>query len=96
MKKMMMKNKSMKVFQRSKLCVALLFRKPFLRNPFGTEVQIKIICQVKLGPEEHPLQHTYTFWYSKRTPGKLSSQFYDQNLKKIGSFASVSKHLMEL
>lgn len=47
--------------------------------------------QVKLGPEEHPLQHTYTFWYSKRTPGKLSSQFYDQNLRRIGSFASVEQ-----
>lgn len=86
-----MKSKSTKVFQKSKLCVVMLFF-----YPFHTEIKIEIICQVKLGPEEHPLQHTYTFWYSKRTPGKLSSQFYDQNLKRIGSFASVCKHLMEL
>jgi len=38
---------------------------------------------VKPGPGEHPLQFNYTFWFSRRTPGKqTSSQSYDQNLKK--------------
>ncbi|ESO05991.1 hypothetical protein HELRODRAFT_64314, partial [Helobdella robusta] len=43
------------------------------------------------GIGEHPLQYTYTLWFSKRTPGKMSSQSYDQNLKKIGSFVSVEQ-----
>lgn len=44
---------------------------------------------VKPGPDEHPLQYTYVFWYSRRTPGKATLQSFDQNLKKIGAFASV-------
>jgi len=46
---------------------------------------------VKPGPDEHPLQYSYTFWFSRRNPGKASTQTYDQNLKKIGAFASVRK-----
>ncbi|ETE57320.1 Eukaryotic translation initiation factor 4E type 2, partial [Ophiophagus hannah] len=43
------------------------------------------------GPAEHPLQYNYTFWYSRRTPGRpTSSQSYEQNIKQIGTFASVS------
>jgi len=45
---------------------------------------------VKPGPDEHPLQYSYTFWFSRRSPGKASTQTYDQNLRKIGAFASVS------
>uniref|UniRef100_A0A8C9JSL4 Eukaryotic translation initiation factor 4E family member 2 n=1 Tax=Panthera tigris altaica TaxID=74533 RepID=A0A8C9JSL4_PANTA len=42
------------------------------------------------GPAEHPLQYNYTFWYSRRTPGRpTSSQSYEQNIKQIGTFASV-------
>lgn len=42
------------------------------------------------GPGEHPLQYNYTFWYSRRTPGRpASTQSYEQNIKQIGSFASV-------
>jgi len=50
---------------------------------------------VKPGPGEHPLQFSYTFWFSRRTPGKqASSQNYDQNLKKVGVFASVEQFWM--
>lgn len=42
------------------------------------------------GAGEHPLQYNYTFWYSRRTPGRpASTQSYEQNIKQIGSFASV-------
>ena len=45
------------------------------------------------GPAEHPLQYNYTFWYSRRTPGRpTSSQSYEQNIKQIGTFASVSTY----
>ncbi|CAD7674417.1 unnamed protein product [Nyctereutes procyonoides] len=44
------------------------------------------------GPAEHPLQYNYTFWYSRRTPGHpTSSQSYEQNIKQIGTFASVEQ-----
>jgi len=50
---------------------------------------------VKPGPNEHPLQFNYTFWFSRRSPGKQSStQSYDQNLKKVGVFASVEQFWM--
>ncbi|KAK2538488.1 hypothetical protein Q9233_002348 [Columba guinea] len=49
------------------------------------------------GPAEHPLQYNYTFWYSRRTPGRpTSSQSYEQNIKQIGTFASVSISLLSL
>ncbi|TRY69724.1 hypothetical protein DNTS_035407, partial [Danionella cerebrum] len=44
------------------------------------------------GAGEHPLQYNYTFWYSRRTPGRpTSTQSYEQNIKQIGSFASVEQ-----
>uniref|UniRef100_A0A2I3SBC9 EIF4E2 n=2 Tax=Pan TaxID=9596 RepID=A0A2I3SBC9_PANTR len=44
------------------------------------------------GQAEHPLQYNYTFWYSRRTPGcPTSSQSYEQNIKQIGTFASVEQ-----
>lgn len=47
---------------------------------------------VEPGPNEHRLQFRYTFWYSRRAPGKATSaQNYDQNLKKIGTFYSVEQ-----
>lgn len=43
------------------------------------------------GAGEHPLQYNYSFWYSRRTPGRpASTQSYEQNIKQIGSFASVT------
>uniref|UniRef100_A0A3Q4HQ75 Eukaryotic translation initiation factor 4E type 2 n=1 Tax=Neolamprologus brichardi TaxID=32507 RepID=A0A3Q4HQ75_NEOBR len=46
----------------------------------------------KDGAGEHPLQYNYTFWYSRRTPGRpASTQSYEQNIKQIGSFASVEQ-----
>lgn len=39
---------------------------------------------------EHPLQYNYTFWYSRRTPSRpASSQSYEQNIRQIGTVASV-------
>ncbi|XP_078474263.1 eukaryotic translation initiation factor 4E type 2 isoform X5 [Lampetra planeri] len=42
------------------------------------------------GPGEHPLQYNYSLWFSRRTPGRqASTQNYEQNIKHIGTFASV-------
>ncbi len=47
------------------------------------------------GAGEHPLQYNFTFWYSRRTPGRpASTQSYEQNIKPIGSFASVTHRHM--
>ncbi|KAJ8310357.1 hypothetical protein KUTeg_012222 [Tegillarca granosa] len=44
------------------------------------------------GPGEHPLQFNYSFWFSRKSPGKQSSVAnYDQNLKLIATFASVEQ-----
>lgn len=51
----------------------------------------KDVESVKPGPDEHPLQYNYSFWFSRRTQGKASITSYDQNLKKIGAFASVEQ-----
>uniref|UniRef100_H3CDU7 Eukaryotic translation initiation factor 4E family member 2 related sequence 1 n=1 Tax=Tetraodon nigroviridis TaxID=99883 RepID=H3CDU7_TETNG len=41
---------------------------------------------------EHPLQYNYTFWYSRRTPSRpASSQSYEQNIRQIGTVASVEQ-----
>lgn len=57
---------------------------PGLTNLFDSQAVVP-------GPAEHPLQYNYTFWYSRRTPGRpTSSQSYEQNIKQIGTFASVS------
>ncbi|KAK2154056.1 hypothetical protein LSH36_278g04016 [Paralvinella palmiformis] len=45
----------------------------------------------KPGPGEHPLQFIYTFWFSRRTPGKTTAQTYDQHLKKVFSFTTVEQ-----
>jgi hypothetical protein len=43
------------------------------------------------GPGEHPLQFNYAVWFSRKSQGKqTSSTSYDQNLKLVGTFASVS------
>ena len=41
----------------------------------------------KPGPGEHPLQYNYSMWFSRRSPKNTT---YDQSLKFISSFASVS------
>ncbi|XP_051800743.1 eukaryotic translation initiation factor 4E type 2-like [Acanthochromis polyacanthus] len=42
---------------------------------------------------EHPLQYNYTFWYSRRTPTRpASSLSYEQNIRQIGTVASVTTH----
>ncbi|KAK6478061.1 eukaryotic translation initiation factor 4E type 2-like isoform X2 [Huso huso] len=44
------------------------------------------------GAGEHPLQYNYTFWYSRRTPSRpANTQSYEQNIKHIGSVASVEQ-----
>uniref|UniRef100_A0AAQ5XNM6 Eukaryotic translation initiation factor 4E family member 2 related sequence 1 n=1 Tax=Amphiprion ocellaris TaxID=80972 RepID=A0AAQ5XNM6_AMPOC len=41
---------------------------------------------------EHPLQYNYTFWYSRRTPTRpASSLSYEQNIRQIGTVASVEQ-----
>ncbi|XP_038049898.1 eukaryotic translation initiation factor 4E type 2-like [Patiria miniata] len=48
--------------------------------------------KVKPGQGEHQLQYSYSMWFSKRTPGnKASSTNYEQNIKTVGSFASVEQ-----
>ncbi|XP_033637586.1 eukaryotic translation initiation factor 4E type 2-like [Asterias rubens] len=48
--------------------------------------------KVKVGQGEHQLQFKYCMWFSKRTPGnKASSTNYEQNIKTVGSFASVEQ-----
>ncbi|XP_046552638.1 eukaryotic translation initiation factor 4E type 2-like isoform X1 [Haliotis rubra] len=47
----------------------------------------------KPGPGEHPLQYNYSYWFSRRTPGKQTTS-YDQNLKLVASFASVEQFWM--
>uniref|UniRef100_A0A8C5GHT5 Eukaryotic translation initiation factor 4E type 2 n=1 Tax=Gouania willdenowi TaxID=441366 RepID=A0A8C5GHT5_GOUWI len=50
------------------------------------------VYMVVPGAGEHPLQFNYSFWYSRRTPGRpASTQSYEQNIKQIGSFASVEQ-----
>jgi len=51
------------------------------------------LSPVKPGPGEHPLQFNYTFWFSRKAPGK-QTQSYDQNLKKVGVFSSVEQFWM--
>ncbi|XP_071376116.1 eukaryotic translation initiation factor 4E family member 2 related sequence 1 [Centroberyx affinis] len=47
---------------------------------------------VSPGSGEHPLQYNYTFWYSRRTPSRpASSQSYEQNIRQIGTVASVEQ-----
>ncbi|XP_039997369.1 eukaryotic translation initiation factor 4E family member 2 related sequence 1 isoform X4 [Xiphias gladius] len=49
----------------------------------------KTVCP---GVGEHPLQYNYTFWYSRRTPSRpASSQSYEQNIRQIGTVASVEQ-----
>lgn len=44
------------------------------------------------GPAEHPLQYNYTFWYPRRILGcHTSSQGYEQNIKQVGTFASMEQ-----
>ncbi|GAB6019782.1 Eukaryotic translation initiation factor 4E type 2 [Chamberlinius hualienensis] len=46
-----------------------------------------------VGPGEHRLQFAYSLWYSRRTPGNKAStsSSFDQNLKLVGTFASVEQ-----
>lgn len=68
---------------------------PCLRHVTGDGSGCSCCLQVVVpGAGEHPLQYNYTFWYSRRTPGRpASTQSYEQNIKQIGSFASVRHYL---
>lgn len=47
---------------------------------------------ISIPPHHHRLQYQYWFWYSRRTPGKVTSvQTYDDNLKLIQKFATVEQ-----
>lgn len=66
----------------------MIERPEFLKAP--TRASSFLLQMVVPGAGEHPLQYNYTFWYSRRTPGRpASTQSYEQNIKQIGSFASV-------
>jgi len=44
------------------------------------------------GPNEHQLQYAFSFWFSKRSPGRQQSpQNYEQSIRYVGSFASVEQ-----
>ncbi|XP_051920001.1 eukaryotic translation initiation factor 4E type 2-like isoform X2 [Hippocampus zosterae] len=45
---------------------------------------------VSPAPGEHPLQYNYTFWYSRRSR-PTSTQNYEQNIRRIGTVASVEQ-----
>ncbi|XP_077356304.1 eukaryotic translation initiation factor 4E family member 2 related sequence 1 [Festucalex cinctus] len=52
------------------------------------------ICTKTVSPAagEHPLQYNYTFWYSRRTQSRpASTQNYEQNIRRIGTVASVEQ-----
>lgn len=56
----------------------------------STGLSAQTVCP---GVGEHPLQYNYTFWYSRRTPSRpASSQSYEQNIRQIGTVASVHTH----
>ncbi|XP_029024794.1 eukaryotic translation initiation factor 4E type 2-like isoform X1 [Betta splendens] len=55
----------------------------------NNNIQCKTVCPAA---GEHPLQYNYTFWYSRRTPSRpASSQSYEQNIRQIGTVASVEQ-----
>lgn len=44
------------------------------------------------GPGEHKLQNAFSFWFSKRSPGRQQSPMnYEQSIRYVGSFASVEQ-----
>ncbi|XP_062521718.1 eukaryotic translation initiation factor 4E type 2-like [Corticium candelabrum] len=51
------------------------------------------VSHVVIGPNEHPLQYHYCFWFSRRGPGAKGSApaNYEQNMKVIGTFGSVEQ-----
>uniref|UniRef100_A0A3Q3GZZ6 Eukaryotic translation initiation factor 4E type 2-like n=1 Tax=Labrus bergylta TaxID=56723 RepID=A0A3Q3GZZ6_9LABR len=52
----------------------------------------ELSAMVSPGAGEHPLQYNYTFWYSRRTPSRpASSTSYEQNIRQIGTVASVEQ-----
>jgi translation initiation factor 4E len=51
------------------------------------------LSHVVIGPNEHPLQYHYCFWFSRRgqgTKGSASTN-YEQNMKLLGTFGSVEQ-----
>lgn len=63
-----------------------------LSTCLSTCLPVQTVCP---GVGEHPLQYNYTFWYSRRTPSRpASSQSYEQNIRQIGTVASVQTHAM--
>ncbi|XP_037782941.1 eukaryotic translation initiation factor 4E type 2-like isoform X1 [Penaeus monodon] len=56
------------------------------------DMKDKPLPQVEVKPGEHPLQYTYSLWFSRRAPGKqATTQNYDQNLQLLARFASVEQ-----
>lgn len=49
---------------------------------------------VEPGEGEHRLQYRYTFWFSRKQPGKQLAS-YNESLKKVQTIASVSESMFE-
>jgi hypothetical protein len=45
---------------------------------------------------DHPLEHVYTFWYTRRPTGQeaRAQANYEKNIRKIGTFAAVRRALV--
>lgn len=43
-----------------------------------------------VGPDENKLQYSYSFWFSHKQKGSSSNNSYEEMIKHIGAFSSVS------
>lgn len=60
-------------------------------NPLINRIPPKL-GETQPGPNEHRLQYAFSFWFSKRAPGRQQSpQNYEQSIRYVGSFASVEQ-----
>eukprot|EP01114_Cavostelium_apophysatum_P020038 TRINITY_DN660_c0_g2_i1.p1 TRINITY_DN660_c0_g2~~TRINITY_DN660_c0_g2_i1.p1 ORF type:complete len:293 (-),score=34.24 TRINITY_DN660_c0_g2_i1:2-808(-) len=44
---------------------------------------------ISIGENEHQLQHRWSFWFLRRVQGARTQDNYEQNVKNVGSFATV-------
>lgn len=43
----------------------------------------------KPGPDDHLLQHSYSFWFNRRVQGARTQENYEKNIKRVATFSSV-------
>ncbi|CAB3365993.1 Hypothetical predicted protein [Cloeon dipterum] len=60
-------------------------------SPRKSDVHKEDLPEIEVPPGDHRLQYAYSFWFSRRTPGKQAIHNYDQNLKRVGRFATVEQ-----